>query len=164
MKTLVGREVSKEKQIPLKVLRDRLNYYLKNPTTAKVWLGLNPIEVHRLAGGVGARQRGDGVRSGRHSFSRAWLMPVHAKTEEGNKYQRVRTRKRRGGGTSIQGKTIVMQRDGKGRLPISKVTYEWAASGDAAMRRASAKIEERSLVILRQELNYETQKAVGRAR
>ena len=53
MKTLVGREVSKAKQIPLKVLRDRLNYYLKSPSTAKVWLGLNPIEAHRLAYGAG---------------------------------------------------------------------------------------------------------------
>lgn len=32
------------------------------------------------------------------------------------------------------------------------------------MRRASAKIEERRLVILRPKLNYETQKAIGRAR
>lgn len=164
MKTLVGREVSKEKQIPLKVLRDRLNFYLKSPSTAKVWLGLNPIEAHRLAYGAGARQRGNGVTAGRHRFSGAWLMPVHAKTADGNKYQRVRERKRRGGGTIIQGKTIVMERDGRGRLPISKVTYEWAASGDAALRRATSKIEERLLVILQQELNYEVQKAIGRAR
>lgn len=61
MKTLVGREVSKAKQIPLKVLRDRLNFYLKSPSTAKVWLGLNPIEAHRLAYGSGAKQRGNGV-------------------------------------------------------------------------------------------------------
>ena len=64
VKTLVGREVSKEKQIPLKVLRDRLNFYLKSPSTAKVWLGLNPIEAHRLAYGAGARQRGNGVTAG----------------------------------------------------------------------------------------------------
>lgn len=164
MKTLVGREVSKAKQIPLKVLRDRLNFYLKSPSTAKVWLGLNPIEAHRLAYGSGAKQRGNGVKAGRHHFSGGWLMPVHAKTAEGNKYQRVRERKRRGGGTIIQGKTIVMERDGRGRLPISKVTYEWESEGAQAMRRATAKIEERLLVILQQELNYEVQKAIGRAR
>lgn len=164
VKTLVGREVSKEEQIPLKVLRDRLNYYLKSPTTAKVWLGVNPIEAHRLAYGKGAQRSGNGVKAGRHHFSGGWLMPVYGKTEDGNKYQRVRERKRRGGGTIIQGKTIVMERDGRGRLPISKVTYGWAAAGDAAMRRAAAKVEERLLVILQQELNYEVQKAIGRAR
>ncbi|MFP3615079.1 phage tail protein, partial [Paraburkholderia sp. SIMBA_050] len=50
---------------------------------------------------------------------------------------------------------------GKARTPFEVVTVNWSKTGDPAFRRAAQMCEERLMVILRQEVNYEIQKAIG---
>ena len=58
----------------------------------------------------------------------------------------------------------VYRRKGKERMPYEMVKFDWSGQGDAAFREAAARAEERLMVVLRQEVNYEIQKAIGRAR
>lgn len=55
-------------------------------------------------------------------------------------------------------------RVGKERLPYRAVKVEWAERGEAAFREVATRIEERLLVVLRQEVNYEIHKASGNVR
>lgn len=58
----------------------------------------------------------------------------------------------------------VFKRVGKARTPYERVKFDWSASGEAAFSEAATRAEERLMVVLRQEVNYEIQKAIGRAR
>ena len=102
-----------------------------------MWLGLNAIEANRLGK---TRQTRKGVTAGRFRFDGAWLMKKIA--PDGPVYRRT----------------------GEGRLPYEQVKYDWSDHGESAFRDAAARAEERLLVVLRQEVNYEIQKAIGRAR
>lgn len=148
IKSQTAKAVSKETKIPQKVLRARINYYSKWNATGKVWLGLNPLEAHKIAYGQ-AHNAGRGVTVGRNRFPGAWMMPVRA----GQAGQRRYT-----------GKEIVMQRIGKSRLPIEKVMFDWEQSGRKSLEIVAERVKERLMVILEQEVNYEIQKAIGNAR
>jgi len=148
IKSQTAKAVSKETKIPQKVLRARISYYSKWDGTGKVWLGLNPLEAHRIAYGQ-AHNAGRGVTVGRNRFPGAWMMPVYA----GKSGQRRYT-----------GKEIVMQRIGKSRLPIEKVMFDWEQSGRKSLEIVAERVKERLMVILQQEVNYEIQKAIGNAR
>ena len=58
----------------------------------------------------------------------------------------------------------VYRRKGKDRMPYEMVKQDWSGQGEAAFRDAAIRAEERLMVVLRQEVNYEIHKAVGRAR
>ena len=137
VKSQTAKAVSKETRIPQKLLRQRLYFFLRSRDTGKVWLGLNAIEANRLGK---TRQTRKGVTAGRFRFDGAWLMKKIA--PDGPVYRRT----------------------GEGRLPYEQVKYDWSGSGEAAFRDAAGRAEERLLVVLRQEVNYEIQKAIGRAR
>ena len=137
VKSQTAKAVSKETRIPQKLLRQRLYFFLRSRDTGKVWLGLNAIEAHRLGK---TRQTRKGVTAGRFRFDGAWMMKKAA--PDGPVYRRV----------------------DKDRLPYEQVTHDWSASGEAAFKEAAARAEERLMVVLRQEVNYEIQKAIGRAR
>lgn len=137
VKGQTAKAVSKETRIPQKLLRQRLYFFLRNRDTGKVWLGLNAVEAHRLGK---PRQTRKGVTVGRHRFDGAWVMKNTA--PDGPIYRRT----------------------GKDRLPYEMVKFDWSASGEAGFKEAAARAEERLMVILRQEVNYELQKAIGRAR
>ena len=132
-----AKEVAGVTGIPQKVLRQRMFFFLRSADTGKVWLGLNPIEAHRL-GSVRATRKG--VRAGRTLFEGAWRK------------------------TKAQPDGPIYRRIGKARTPFELVTVDWSQSGDPAFRRAARACEARLLVVLRQEVNYEIQKAIGRAR
>lgn len=137
VKSQTAKAVSKEAKIPQKVLRSRLYFFLRSRDTGKVWLGLNAIEANRLGR---PRQTRKGVTVGRHRFDGAWMMK------------------------NVAPDGPVYRRTGKDRLPYEQVKYDWEGVGEAAFREAAAKAEERLMVVLRQEVNYEIQKAIGRAR
>lgn len=132
-----AKTVSKATGIPQKLLRQRLYFFLRSRDSGKVWLGLNAIEAERLGK---VRQTRAGVTAGRFRFQGAWLMKKVA--PDGPVYRRA----------------------GKSRMPYERVKADWSGAGDAAFHEAAARVEARLLVILGQEVNYEIQKAVGRAR
>ena len=137
IKGLTAKAVGTEMKVPQKLIRQRLYFFLRSRDSGKVWLGLNPLEANRLGA---VRQTRTGVTAGRHRFAGAWRMDKRA--PDGPVYQRV----------------------GKERLPYKKVRLDWGPEGEAAFRVAAARAEERLLIILKQEVNYELQKAIGRAR
>ena len=110
---------------------------MKSYDTGKVWLGLNAVEADRLGT---PRQTRTGITAGRHQFKSAWTM-----------------RKRAPNGS-------VYRRTGKARLPYERVKLDWAESGESAFRSVAELAEQRLLTILKQEVNYEIQKAIGNAR
>ncbi|ONC18928.1 phage tail protein [Burkholderia pseudomallei] len=137
IKSQTAKEVSAATRIPQKTIRRRLYFFLRSADTGKVWLGLNPIEAHRLGSVAKTRK---GMRAGRTPFEGAW-----------------RQSKRQPDGP-------IFERVGKARLPYRVVTVNWHETGEPAFRRAAKTCEERLLTILRQEVNYELQKVMGRAR
>lgn len=137
IKGQVAKAVSKDSKIPQKVLRGRIYFFLKSYDTGKVWLGLNAVEAERLGN---PKQTRSGITAGRFRFQSAWVMKRVA--PDGPVYRRT----------------------GKARLPYERVKYDWADAGEAAFRSVAALAEQRLLTILKQEVNYEIQKAIGNAR
>jgi len=135
IKSQVAREISKATGISQKVLRQRLYFFLRSRDAGKVWLGLNAIEASRLGA---PRQTRTGITAGRFRFPGAWTMKN--RDPQGTVYQRT----------------------GNARLPYEVVKVDWSGPGEAAFRRAAEKAQARLLEILRQEVNYELQKAMAR--
>ncbi|QDQ24933.1 phage tail protein [Chitinimonas arctica] len=135
VKAQVAKTVAQDTRVPQKVLRQRLYFFLHSRDSGKVWLGLNPLQAHRLGK---SRQTRRGVSVGRHRFAGAWTMAQRAPTGP------------------------VFQRTGKARYPITEVKLDWDDPGEAAFRKVAAQVEARLLVVLRQEVNYELHKALGR--
>ena len=173
IKTRVTQELSKTAKIPRKALivggrrsRPRLDAYFdrNDEGVMKVWLGLRPIDAHRLAYGRGATQtRSGGVRAGQHHFPHAFLMPVYGKNGEGKRVKVMRDRVTRGGKIISEAKTIVMQRRGRKRLPLDKVTLDFQAQGNTAMQNAAKGVADTLIKKLRSEVRFELSKQDGNA-
>ncbi|MCL2345251.1 MAG: hypothetical protein FWC58_05320 [Desulfobulbus sp.] len=136
----VAREVSAATRIPQKVIRDRLLMMMRNSAggrgnAAKVWLGLNALEVDRFGK---ARQTPTGVTVGRHQYPGAWMKK---KRDDGKVFRRI----------------------GRDRIPYERVTQDWEGEGEASFQSVLGRIKERLLTLLEQEINYELQKAAGNA-
>ncbi|WP_414451505.1 phage tail protein [Burkholderia sp. 22PA0099] len=137
IRSQTAKEVGDETGIQKKLLRQRMYFYMRSADTGKVWLGLNPIDAHRLGA---VRRTKAGMRAGKVQFDGAWRK------------------------TKAQPRGPIFRRTGKARTPFERVTMEWAQSGDPAFRRAARACEARLMTVLRQEVNYEVQKALNRAR
>ena len=137
IRSQAGKEVSAATKIPQKVIRSRMYFFLRSADTGKVWLGLNPVEAHRLGTVTGTRK---GMRAGRTTFEGAWRQ------------------------TKAKPDGPIYRRTGKARTPFEIVTVDWSKSGDPAFRRAAQMCEARLMTILKQEVNYEIQKAMGKAK
>jgi len=135
IKSQTGKEVSAATRIPQKVIRSRMYFFLRSADTGKVWLGLNPVEAHRI-GAVSRTNKG--MRAGRLTFEGAWRQ------------------------TKAKPDGPLYRRTGKARTPFEVVTVDWSKSGDPAFRRAAQLCEARLMTILKQEVNYEIQKALGK--
>lgn len=140
VKSQVARDVSAAAKIPMKIVRERLYFFLRSSVTGKVWLGLNAIEADRLGT---LRQTRSGVTVGRHRFPGAW---IYRGEHNVNSYGKV------------------FRRVGRARIPYERVKVDWTGDGEAAFQRVAARAEERLLTILEQEIRYEIHKAVGNAR
>lgn len=160
-----AKAVSKETRIPQKLLRQRLYFFLQSRDSGKVWLGLKPIEADRLGT---PRQTRSGVTAGRHRFQSAWI--YRSRYSEDGEQRSIKIKRSSG---AIETKSYkssdantgkVFQRVGKERIPYQRVKFDWAAAGEAAFSEAASRTEEHLMVVLRQEVNYEIQKALGRAR
>jgi hypothetical protein len=137
IKSQTGKEVSRGTQIPQRAIRQRLYFFMRSADTGKVWLGLNPVEAHRLGS---VRETKKGMRAGRFTFDGAWRQ------------------------TKAKPDGPIYQRTGKARTPFEVVTVDWSKTGDPAFRRAAKMCEARLMTILKQEVNYEIQKAIGKTR
>lgn len=165
VKSQTAKAVSKETRIPQKLLRQRLYFFLRSRDTGKVWLGLNALEADRLGK---PRQTRAGVTVGQHRFQSAWI--YRSRYSDGGAQRTIKIKRSSGAvetksyNSSDANTGKVFQRVGKARTPYQRVKFDWSGSGEAAFRDAAARAEERLLVVLRQEVNYEIQKAIGRAR
>lgn len=135
VKTYVAKGVSREVKIPQKVLRERLYFFLRSKMMeGKVWLGANPIEAHRIGT---PRQTRRGVTVGRLRFDGAWIYrSKHSSSKDGKVFRRV----------------------GAARAPFEMVRYEWDEVGQRVFQEVAGRAEERMMLILEQELNYEIHK------
>jgi hypothetical protein len=136
IKGQTARETSRETRIPLGVIRKRLAILKLNKDAYETRLDLRPLAAHKMGK---PRQDDVGVTAGNFRFPGAFIMKNRAKSP-------------------------VFRRVGRKRLPIRMETVDFAAEGGAALRATAAKCEERLLVILKQEVTYELQKALGNAR
>ncbi|MGN8190577.1 phage tail protein [Burkholderia sp. 22088] len=137
IRSQTAKEVSGATGIQQKLLRQRMYFFMRSLDTGKVWLGLNPLEAHRLGA---VRRTKKGMRAGRSLFEGSWRK------------------------TKAQPDGAIYRRTGKARTPFEVVTVEWSQTGDPAFRRAARVCEARLMTVLRQEVNYEIQKAANRAR
>ncbi|MCA8330366.1 phage tail protein [Burkholderia cepacia] len=137
IRSQTAKEVSGATGIQQKLLRQRMYFFMRSLDTGKVWLGINPLEAHRLGA---VRRTKKGMRAGRSLFEGAWRK------------------------TKAQPDGAIYRRTGKARTPFEVVTVEWSQTGDPAFRRAARVCEARLMTVLRQEVNYEIQKAANRAR
>jgi hypothetical protein len=153
VKSQVARAVAKETRIQRKVLMTRIYFFLRSRDSGKVWLGLNPIEAHRLGA---VRDLGGGAPG--FAGPGGVLVTDSRKTGPRRYYQNAWTMRHRDPNGPIY------SRVGKARTPYGIVKVDWEGSGEKAFREAAARVEERLLVVLRQELNYEIHKALGRGR
>jgi len=161
LKTHTARTISAEERIALKAVRQRLRVYpIKGGCTkGKMWLGLNPIEASRI-GRVSPGKSGVSVAGRR--YAGAFYKEVY----QGQKDIWIRKasqhydpalyfpQKSRGGW---------IEDELKHRFPVVKAKVEIEAARkhfDRWLKDAEARL----LVVLQQEVNYEIQKVVGRAR
>lgn len=131
-----AKTMSAEMRLQQRIMRARLRMYMRGDgMEQKVWLGLNSLAARRL--GVPKRQ-GTGTKVGAHFFDGAF--PIW----------------KFGGG--------VYRRTTSERFPLELAKLEIDEAGAKALQDASRRAEARLLEILRQELNYEFQKSMGRAK
>lgn len=166
VKSQTAKAVSKETRVPQKVIKKRLFFSMKpGGNSCRVWLGLNPLEADFLGR---PRQTRTGVTVGSHRFKSAWI--YRSRYSDGGVQRSIKIRRRDGASyyvvrDSEDKKTgQVFERVGRARKPYRRVKYDWSGPGGAAFREAASRVEERVQTILRQEINYEIQKAAGRAR
>lgn len=69
LQSQVAKKLSPIAQIPQKVIKQRLYYFVKSLDKAKVWLGLEKLAAERLGK---ARQTKKGVKVGKHLFEKAF--------------------------------------------------------------------------------------------
>jgi hypothetical protein len=163
IKSRAAREVSRETKIAQKVIRQRLYFFLRSKAEGKVWLGMNPLEAARLGK---PRQTRTGVTVGKFRFDRAWIYRSSHTGERTidirHSNGRVETKTYQGAADRNNGR--VYRRVGKARTPYELVMYEWSEMAEKAFRAAAAEAGERLRTVLKQEINYEIQKALGNAR
>lgn len=170
IKAQAAKAVSSKTQIPQRVLKARIYFFLRDSNTGKVWLGLNPLEADRLGK---PRQTKRGVTVARRRFNHAWIMKSSAKAGD---WRRIEYRDRNGNRQSrnirVTQKDVnnrqsrvgkVFERVGRDRNPYRSVKIDWSAEGEAAFRMVSVAAEKRLLELLAQEVNYEILKAKGHA-
>lgn len=69
LQSQVAKKLSPLAQIPQKVIKQRLYYYVKTLDQAKVWLGLEKLAADRLGK---PKQNKRGVKVGKHQFDKAF--------------------------------------------------------------------------------------------
>jgi hypothetical protein len=145
IRTHVGMKLKDKTQIPRALFTARIRSYDQDwrssgggGSAVKVWFGFNPVFADRISK---ARQTASGVTIGKRKYPGAFI-PTKSPRFAGKVYQRTTDH----------------------RLPIMRPRVEIENEGRAIYEEIRPQIEARLMELLRQEVNYELQKAVGNAR
>ncbi len=156
LRTHIARAVSSKERIAVAAVRQRLRAYPINGNgQGKLWFGINPIESSRIGR---ARQNRSGVSVAGRRYQGAFFKKVYGGPADiwirtGSKhfnpadYPETRQGKRRSG--------FVAENDNRFPLAKAKVSLDDVRP---QFEQWVAKADERLLVVLEQELNFELQK------
>jgi len=133
--TQFSRALSKETKVAAKFFKKRLRIYRDDPRAlkAKVWMGLFKIRASMLGN---PQQTRAGVTVGRHRFPGSFVA------------------------TMPSGHKGVFKRRGKARLKIDEQQLDISEQASKVYREMDLKIEDRFLVLMEQEVNYEINKVM----
>lgn len=156
LRTHIARAVSSKERIAVAAVRQRLRAYPINGNgQGKLWFGINPIESSRIGR---ARQNRSGVSVAGRRYQGAFFKKVYggqadiwirtsSKHFNATDYPETRQGKRRSG--------FVAENDNRFPLAKAKVSLDDVRP---QFEQWVAKADERLLVVLEQELNFELQK------
>lgn len=156
LRTHIARAVSSKERIAVAAVRQRLRAYPINGNgQGKLWFGINPIESSRIGR---ARQNRSGVSVAGRRYQGAFFKKVYggqadiwirtgSKHFNATDYLETRQGKRRSG--------FVAENDNRFPLAKAKVSLDDVRP---QFEQWVAKADERLLVVLEQELNFELQK------
>lgn len=156
LRTHIARAVSSKERIAVAAVRQRLRAYPINGNgQGKLWFGINPIESSRIGR---ARQNRSGVSVSGRRYQGAFFKKVYggqadiwirtgSKHFNATDYPETRQGKRRSG--------FVAENDNRFPLAKAKVSLDDVRP---QFEQWVAKADERLLVVLEQELNFELQK------
>lgn len=158
LKTQVARTISVQERIAQSAVRQRMKLYkiTGNASKGKLWIGLNPIEASRI-GRVSSGKSNWGVSVAGRRYSGAFYSSVYGKGKDiwirkaSKQYDPSLyfPQKSRGG---------VIDPKLKHRFPLVKAKVEIEAARKHFENWVKV-AEERLLIILKQEVNYELQKS-----
>lgn len=165
LRTHVARSVGQQQRIAIASVRQRLKAYpIKGEGPGKLWFGINPLEASR-AGRV--RQTRAGVSVAGRSFQGAFFKRVYGDRPDiwiraGSKYftdeayplSTVTANKRGRSGWIAESTSLGRFPLGKAKISLEDVRPHFNAW--------TQKAHERLLVVMKQELNFELQKLLGR--
>lgn len=128
LRTHSSREIARELRIAQNPIRHRYNVYSQSTAKeVKLWIGLQPLSVHYLGT---PKQTATGVKVGHREYDDAFISPM--KTSH----------------------RLVFRRKGRERLPLEKVTEDWAAEGLSSMERWEKRAMDRFIELFEQESRY----------
>lgn len=109
LRTHSSREIAKELRISQSPIRHRFDVFSQATSReVKLWVGLRPLSVHYLGT---PKQTATGVSVGHREYEDAFISPMKTKHQ------------------------LVWRRKGRERLPLERVTEDWASEGVTALER-----------------------------
>ncbi|MHC8341749.1 hypothetical protein [Pseudomonas sp. RT6P73] len=128
LRTHSSREIAKELRITQSPIRHRFDIFSQSTAReVKLWVGLRPLSVHYLGT---PKQTATGVSVGHREYEDAFISPMKTKHQ------------------------LVWRRKGRERLPLEKVTEDWASEGVTALERWEKRAEQRFVEIFEQEARH----------
>lgn len=128
LRTHSSREIARELGITQSPIRHRYNVYSQSSAKeVKLWVGLQPISVHWLGD---PRQNAAGVAVGHRQYDDAFISPMKSSYK------------------------LVFRRKGRERLPVERVTEEWADEGVSALERWEKRAMNRFVELFEQEASH----------
>lgn len=117
LRTHSSREIARELRITQSPIRHRFDIFSKaTAREVKLWVGLRPLSVHYLGT---PKQTATGVSVGHREYEDAFISPMKTKYP------------------------LVWRRKGRERLPLQKVTEDWADEGVTALERWEKRAEQK---------------------
>ena len=128
LRTHSSREIAKELRISQSPIRHRFDVFSQATSReVKLWVGLRPLSVHYLGT---PKQTATGVSVGHREYEEAFISPMKTKHQ------------------------LVWRRKGRERLPLERVTEDWASEGVTALERWEKRAEQRFVELFEQEARH----------
>lgn len=149
LSTVVARELSKQLNIPQKVLKPRLSVRTVGEGVNKAfifWMGTSPMAAEQIGR---TRQNRKGATAGRHRFEGAFVSRYSSSSVE----VRIRQQRNESAGHFLLNKNVT-KGDDKHRYPVVRIGIEIDAVAREAFRRLDRRALDRFKTLIEQELNY----------